>query len=103
MKKYKLSYLPIALEDLGSIVDYICNVLQNPIAAENILNKIESAIIERLDMCESFPIWESTRNRLHPYRRINAGNYTIWYVVIDNVMEVRRIQPSNRNETSLLT
>ena len=51
MKKYKLSYLPIALEDLGSIVDYICNVLQNPIAAENILNKIESAIIERLDMC----------------------------------------------------
>ena len=102
MKEYKLRYLPIAVEDLNNSIDYILNVLQNPIAADNTLNKIETAILERLPMCESFPLWESTRNRPHPYRRINVGNYTVWYVVIDDIMEVRRIQPSNRDETSFL-
>ena len=36
--------------------------------------------------------------REYPYRRINVGNYTVGYVLIDNVMEVRRIQYSRRNE-----
>lgn len=36
------------------------------------------------------------------YRRINVGNYTVWYVVIDNVMEIRRIQPARRNEELFL-
>ncbi len=53
-------------------------------------------------MCESFPVWQSMKNRKSPYRRINVGNYTVWYVVIDDIMEVRRIQPSNRNEENLL-
>lgn len=98
MKKYKLQYLPIAKDDLLGIIEYIQNVLQNPIAAENTLNKIEKAILERLPMCESFAIWESTKTRKFPYRRINIANYTVWYVVINDIMEVRRIQPSNRNE-----
>ena len=33
---------------------------------------------------------------------INVGNYTVWYVVIDNVMEIRRIQPARRNEENFL-
>lgn len=102
MKDYKLRYLPLAKDDLVGIIDYIQDVLQNPIAAENTLNKIEDAIISRVPMCESFPVWQSTKNRKYPYRRINVGNYTVWYVVIDDVMEVRRIQPANRNEESLL-
>ena len=47
MGKYKLRYLPIAEQDLLEIVEYIQNNLQNPIAAENTLLKIENAIIER--------------------------------------------------------
>lgn len=102
MKEYKLRYLPIAKEDLFEIINYIQDVLQNSIAAQNTLNKIETAILERVPMCESFPVWQSMKNRKYPYRRINVGNYTVWYVVIDDVMEVRRIQPSNRNEENLL-
>ena len=51
MKKYTLRYLPLAQQDLFSIVDYIQNTLQNPIAAENTLLKIESAILDRLECC----------------------------------------------------
>ena len=42
MGKYKLRYLPIAEQDLLEIVEYIQNNLQNPIAAENTLLKIEN-------------------------------------------------------------
>lgn len=54
MKQYKLQYLPLAEQDLSEIIDYIQNNLQNPIAAENTLSKIESAILERLESPESF-------------------------------------------------
>ena len=99
---YSLHYLPIAQQDLLEIVDYIQNNLQNPIAAENTLTKIESAILERLKSPESFAKWPSKKKRDFPYRRINVGNYTVWYVVIDDVMEVRRILYSRRDEEKLI-
>ena len=102
MKNYTLRYLPLAKDDLLEIVDYIQNNLQNPIAAQNILDKIENAILERLKNPESFAIWNSKKIREHPYRRINVGNYTVWYVVIDDVMEIRRILYSRRNEEELI-
>lgn len=101
--EYKLRYLPIAKQDLADAINFIYNTYQNSIAAENTLSKIENAILERLeDGPESFAVWPSKKEREYPYRRINVGNYTIWYVVIDNVMEVRRIQPSRRNEENFL-
>ncbi len=100
--EYQLKYLPLAQQDLFEIIDYIQNNLQNPVAAENTLQKIETAILERLKMPESFPIWQSTKNRKYPYRRINVGNYSVWYVVIGDVMEVRRILYSKRDEMRFL-
>lgn len=102
MKKYSLRYLPIAQQDLSEIIDYIQNNLQNPIAAANTLSRIESAILERLKSPESFATWPSKKQRDYPYRRINIGNYSVWYVVIDSVMEVRRILYSRRNEDDLI-
>ena len=101
--EYILRYLPIAKKDLSDAINFILNEYQNPIAAENTLDRIEKAIQERLeDGPESFAIWPSTKNREHPYWRINVGNYTVWYVVIDNIMEIRRIQPARRNEENFL-
>ena len=99
---YKLRYLPLAKEDLINIVDYIQNTLLSPIAAENTISRIEKAILKRLENPESFAIWPSSKERKHPYRRINVKNYTVWYVVIDDVMEVRRILYSGRDEKKFL-
>ena len=99
---YKLRYLPLAKEDLINIVDYIQNTLLSPIAAENTVSRIEKAILKRLENPESFAIWPSSKERKHPYRRINVKNYTVWYVVIDDVMEVRRILYSGRDEKKFL-
>jgi len=102
MGEYTLRYLPLAEQDLSEIVNYIQNNLENPIAAENTLSKIEAAILERLESPESFAVWQSKKQRPYPYRKINVGNYTVWYVVIDHIMEVRRILYSRRDEETLI-
>ena len=102
MGEYTLRYLPLAEQDLSEIVNYIQNNLENPIAAENTLSKIETAILERLESPEFFAVWQSKKQRPYPYRKINVGNYTVWYVVIDHIMEVRRILYSRRDEENLI-
>ena len=102
MGEYTLRYLPLAKQDLSEIVNYIQNNLENPIAAENTLSKIEAAILEQLESPESFAVWQSKKQRPYPYRKINVGNYTVWYVVIDHIMEVRRILYSRRDEETLI-
>ena len=102
MGEYTLRYLPLAEQDLSEIVNYIQNNLENPIAAENTLSKIEAAILERLESPESFAVWQSKKQRPYPYRKINVGNYTVWYVVIDHIMAVRRILYSRWDEETLI-
>lgn len=52
-KKYRLRYLPLFYEDLEEKVTYIAEKLKNPKAANDLLDKVEAAIMERLSMAES--------------------------------------------------
>ncbi|GHU67508.1 hypothetical protein AGMMS49983_18850 [Clostridia bacterium] len=42
------------------------------------------------------------KDREYPYYRIPIRNFTVWYVVIDDVMEVRRFLYGKRKVTELL-
>lgn len=96
-KRYELRILPLFEEDLNEIVDYITYRLQNPIAAEKLVDDVEAAIEERRSCAEAFEPYSSSRKREHPYYRIQVRNFTIFYVVIDGTMEVRRILYSRSN------
>ncbi len=96
-KRYKLRFLPLFEEDLNGIVDYIAIRLQNPIAAERLVEDVAAAIQDRLPFAEAFEPYHSSRERRYPYYRIQVKNYTIFYVVIGDVMEVRRILYGRRN------
>lgn len=96
-KRYELRVLPLFEEDLNEIIDYICYNLQNPIAAEDMVGAVEKAVYERLDCAEAFEPYYSTKERQYPYYRIPVKNYTIYYVVIGNIMELRRILYSRRD------
>lgn len=101
-KKYKVRYLPLFQEDLIEIVDYISRKLKNPSAASALIDAVEKAIEDRSFCAESFEPYRSQKNRAIPYYQIRVKNYTIFYVVIDNVMEVRRILYSHRHMESLI-
>lgn len=94
--KYTLSYLPMFYDDLEEKVAYLFDVLLNPEAANNLVDAVEKAILERMPNAESFEKYHSKKERKYPYYRIYVKEYTIYYVVIPTepgkkVMEVRRI------------
>lgn len=101
-QSYKLTFLPLFEKDLHEITDYITNTLQNPSAAHRLVDDIELAIIKRLEMPLSFAPYQSSKIRTHPYYRINVRNFSIFYVVIDETMEVRRLLYSKRNIDMIL-
>lgn len=96
-KKYKLRFLPLFENDLNEIVDYIKVHLKNPDAAAKMIDDVQAAIRKRLVYAESFEQYHSGKERQHPYYRIYVHNYIIFYVVLDDIMEVRRIVYSRRN------
>ena len=106
-KKYRLSYLPLFYDDLDEKVTYIAEKLKNPKAANDLLDKVESAIMERLPVAESFEPYYSVRERRYSYYRIYVDNYIIYYVVIDDdpndlVMEVRRFLYNGQNRDNMV-
>ena len=80
--RYKLRILPLFEEDLNEIVDYFS--------------------LQRTSCAEAFEPYRSAKERKYPYYRIYVRNYVIFYVVIDDVMEVRRILYNRRDLQSLI-
>ena len=94
---YKIKYSSLFFDDLTKIISYIKHELKNSVAANNLVNEVEKSILERLDCPTAYEAYKSLKNRKNTYYRIYIKNYTIFYVVKDNIMEVRRILYSKRN------
>lgn len=106
-RKYRLRYLPLFYEDLDEKITYIVEKLKNLEAANSLLDKVESAIMERLPVAESFEPYYSVRERRYAYYRIYVDNYIIYYVVIDDdtndlIMEVRRFLYNGQNRGNIV-
>ncbi len=99
-KQFSLRFLPLFEYDLNEAVEYIQYNLGNPDAAMRLIDDVESAILKRLDNPMSFEQYHSAKERKYPYYRIYVKNYIIFYVVIDDVMEVRRLVYNKRNTSS---
>ena len=95
-KGYRLSFLPLFENDLNEIVDYITFELKNPEAANRLVDDVEAAIMKRLDNPVAFAPYQSMKERIHRYYRI------IFYVVIEDVMEVRRIMYKKRDVDNII-
>lgn len=93
---YQLRYLPLFFDDVKRITSYIKNELSNLKAANDLIDAVEEAILERLPVCESFEPYHPKRERKYTYYRIYVKNYVVYYVVIDDegpekIMEIRRL------------
>ena len=104
--KYTLRYLPLFFEDLEEKIVYIAEVLHNEKAANDLLDEVEAAILERQHVAESFEPYRSLRERRYPYYRIYVKNFVVYYVVIDEgddkIMEVRRFLYDKQDMKRLL-
>ena len=105
--KYKLRYLPLFYKDLEEKIVYIAEELHNEKAANDLLDEVEAAILERQSVAESFDPYRSLRERRYPYYRIYVKNFVVYYVVIndegvDKIMEVRRFLYNKQDVKRLL-
>lgn len=106
-EKYILRYLPLFYEDLEQKVVYIAEQLHNEKAANDLLDAVENAIIERLPNAEAFEPYHSMKERRYKYYRIYVKNFIVYYVVIDDegpekIMEVRRFLYNKQNRETLI-
>ena len=101
-KRYRLQYLPLFWDDLEQAVFYVRDVLKNPAAAERLLNRTEEAILAHAKTPTMVQIYRTTRSRPQPYYWFAVGNYMVFYVVIGDVMEVRRFIYGARDLTKML-
>lgn len=98
--KYNIKYLPIAEEDLMEIIDYI--LIDKPDYALTLLNKFNESIIR----LENFPLLGSIPKDAFiaqmNYRILVIDSYLVFYVFVNDTIEIRRIINSKRNYDYLL-
>jgi len=100
--KFTPVYLPLFEQDVADAWDYIAKTLQNPVAADRLLDEIEKEISDRLFNPSGFQKYNSIKDRKQPYYTIHVKNYIIFYVVIGNKMEMRRFVYSKRDLQNLV-
>lgn len=101
-KKYEIKYLPTFISQFNDILYYITYELKNKIAAENFYNEVVKQIELRREAPESYEVFKILKKGKIKYYKINVKKYTIFYVVKDNIMEIRRIYYSQRNFDNLI-
>ena len=101
-KKYEIRYLPTFISQFNNILYYITYELKNKIAADNFYNEVVKQIEIRSNAPESYEVFKTIKDEKIKYYKINVKKYTIFYVVKDNVMEIRRIYYSQRNFENLI-
>jgi len=101
--EYRLRYLPKFYEDLEEKAVYIAEKLNNPQAANDLIDEVERSIMKRVPIAEAFEAYPSIKEREHTYYRIYVNNFVIYYVVIEDehlgkIMEVRRFLYNKQNQ-----
>jgi len=99
-KKYHIEYLPIAQEDLTSIIEYI--QIDDPLAAQSFLDEVDKTILKLEDFPRMGSIPKDMRLMNLNYRILIIGNYLVFYVVLDEIIEIRRILHGKRQYSFLI-
>lgn len=100
--KYTIKYSQTYINQFNHILKYFVNTLKNKIAADDFYNEVIKEIEKRSKNPESYEKYVSIKKKKSTYYRIYIRNYTIFYTVKNNIMEVRRILYSKRNFNNLV-
>lgn len=92
---FDLKFSNTFYQDFSNILSYIQNELENIIAAENLIEKVDTEINKRLKNPMDFQVF-FTPNQ-NEYYRIYINNYVIFYTISNNTMIVRRMFYHKRN------
>ena len=101
-RRYRLEYLPLFWDDLNEAVSYIADVLKAPEAAERLIDARSGHLGSFPEIPRKGTTYKTAKPRPLPYYWFEVGNYMVFYVVLDDVMEVRRFLYGARDLTKML-
>lgn len=99
MVSNKYEFTETAIKDLDEILNYISNVLLNPISAKSFFDNIDEKISKICDFPESCPILENDYIVKKDIRKTIVDNYIIYYSFEENkhTVFILRIVYGKRN------
>ena len=95
--EYTIKYLPVAENDLLEIVAYISDVLESPDAVLNFIDEVEKKIENLKINPYSHCLYKPSKPIDTEYRLLRVKNCLIFYVVIDNTVEIQMVIYNKRN------
>jgi addiction module RelE/StbE family toxin len=98
----KLRYSPEALNDLDVICTYIFEELQNPTAAQKIVDGILDAVEKLKEFSEMGTQLSSITDVESDYRFLVCGNYLAFYRVTGSEVSIDRILYGRRDYLRIL-
>ena len=100
MEQYEVRIFPSAQQDLLDVIDYL-NTLSKE-AALNYYDQLTSEISSLRIMPERCPRPRDLALAAKGYRYLAVGNYLVFYVVVGNIVQIRRILYARRDYQHLL-
>ena len=98
---YKIIYLPLAESDILDAVDYIAGRLENPSAAETLLDELDKTV----EQISRFPYasepYHTTRPIRDELRKVPVKGYVLYYTVSEDAVEIRRFINGRRNRENI--
>ena len=100
---YKVIYSSMAKKDLIKIAKYIAFELCTPDAADNFLVEVDQAAEELKKFPLAGALYKSKKDRKQQYRMKFIKNFTAYYVVVGNTVEIRRVLYKRRDARNFIT
>ena len=100
---YKIHYLPLALDDLKDIVKYITYKLESSRTAERLLSKIDKEVQKIAENPYRCHLFTSSEKLKHEYRILHVDNYSLFYTVKNENVEIYRVIHAQRNIPQILS
>jgi len=97
-----IKYLPSFYQELDAIVEYISVTLEAPKAALNLLNELDTSISELLKNPNAHRLYRPIKPIETKYRILTVKNYLVFYIVLENYIEIHRIIYKKRNLSQLI-
>jgi toxin ParE1/3/4 len=100
METYKIKIFPTAKQDLEEVIGYL-NTL-SPDAASKYYDLLVEEIASLSKMPERCPKPKDLALAVKGYRYLIVKNYLVFYVIIGDTVQIRRILYARRNYSALL-
>ena len=101
-KQYEIKYFPTFINQFNEILYYIVHNLENKDVADKLYKEVVKQIEKRSKSPTAFEIFKNTKDKNINWYKLRVKNFTIFYMVRNNSMEIKRIYYSKRNFNKLI-